>query len=417
MSTEFGSWFDSSAATGEGPESQFRHRLGPSLVVLTVNQHKSRHGPASHLNQIDMIRVPAITLNCPKRPTVLRDRPSQLLKIPNYRCFPRAEVGLRLDRLPPLLNMDIEFELRGALPLTAAISTLSPTGISVNPNKDVIDYYLSRGTRFQLVSIIMNCAYFELTDEGSYAGIPYSLRLLPATKRGTIDYQDAHILSVIDLEALPFQDDVYTGFNPFDGTWEMYGPYGLFAEKPDIPHFTDNIGFVIGQYLLATDTSPDEALMIGKVSSDPELHKRFHRFRSKRYYTPFTDTRPRAIWGSESPIELYLFQALLHRGLRPIPQVRIYRDGSIYASFHDMFRDDTFKNDTELATTPDLYFPEERVAVYCDSVSYHRGANAKQKDAEVSDRVRALGIKPLRISGRKIVHDLDAAVSDVLTHI
>eukprot|EP00456_Euglypha_rotunda_P033350 TRINITY_DN2584_c0_g1_i12.p1 TRINITY_DN2584_c0_g1~~TRINITY_DN2584_c0_g1_i12.p1 ORF type:complete len:314 (+),score=36.90 TRINITY_DN2584_c0_g1_i12:522-1463(+) len=313
--------------------------------------------------------------------------------------------------------MDIQFELRGIRPITQAISGLCPGGIEVNPNQDVIDYYLQRKTQFQLISVVMNCASFEQTEAGSYGGVPYSVRLFPATKRGGLDQRDISSVAFFDLEELPFDDTVFAGFDPFEGTWELVGAYSLFAAMPELPFFSDSIGFVIGQFFLATDSCPDDAIMAGPMKATPELWMRFHKFRSKRYYTPFADTKPRPIWGVESPIELYLFQALLGHGTRPIPQVRIYRDGSIYASFHDMFRDDVFKSDKELATTPDFYFPDKRVAVYCVSGQYHRSAKAKKKDDEISERVRTLGITPVRISGKAIIHDLDKAVSEVLAHL
>src|SRR5262245_6870758 len=140
---------------------------------------------------------------------MFRDRPPQLLDLPNYRNLPRGPLGIRLDRLPDLLNFDIDYELRGALPITERVSDLSPGGIDVQPNAAVIADYLARGATFQLISIIVNCACFIENNEGVYEGVPYSVRLLPATKNGNIDEQDANIISQFDLEDLPFNNDIY----------------------------------------------------------------------------------------------------------------------------------------------------------------------------------------------------------------
>lgn len=47
---------------------------------------------------------------------------------------------------------------------------------------------------------------------------------------------------------------------------------------------------------------------------------------------------------------------------------------------------------------------------------HHRGGKALIKDEQISERVRALGIKPVRVNG-KTIKDLDAAVAQVLAHL
>ena len=114
----------------------------------------------------------------------------------------------------------------------------------------------------------------------------------------------------------------------------------------------------------------------------------------------------------------YCYFLLLHRGLHPIPQVIILRDGSIYPSYHHMYQEKILPpHGSEIASTPDFYFPDHRVAVYCDSGMHHRGEKARHKDEKVSDRVRALGIKPVRVNGPDIVKDLDKAVETVISQL
>lgn len=73
-------------------------------------------------NRVMMVTQPRVI-------AMLRERPPQLLELPHYTYLPDAQVGVRLDCLPQLLNMDIDFELRGALPITGPISELSPKGL------------------------------------------------------------------------------------------------------------------------------------------------------------------------------------------------------------------------------------------------------------------------------------------------
>jgi very-short-patch-repair endonuclease len=72
---------------------------------------------------------------------------------------------------------------------------------------------------------------------------------------------------------------------------------------------------------------------------------------------------------------------------------------------------------SEIASTPDFYFPDKKIAVYCDSAMHHRGERARLKDEQVSDRVKALGIKPVRVWGPDIVKNLDKAVESVLAQL
>ncbi len=354
-------------------------------------------------------------LTISKGPDMLNNRPKELFEIPHYQGPPLTPVGVRMDGLPGYLNFDLQFELQGIRPNTQAVSDLSPEGLCVNPNQAVIDYYVKRKTKFQMIFVVFNCATFEGTDEGSHIGTPYSIRLFPATKRHHLDEREIRHVTLFNLEDLPIHETVYAGFDPFEGTWEISGPYGFIAQNRRA--FSDSVGFITGAYFLATDAELNDVLMPTPFHSEPELFIRFHKFRAKKYYTPFTDTRPRPVWGCESPIELYLFQALLHRGLHPIPQVLILRDGSIYPSYHHMYENRVFPNGDALASTPDLYFPDQRVAVYCDSAMHHRGGKARIKDEQISERVHALGIKPVRVNGKTIVKDLDAAVAQVLAHL
>lgn len=347
---------------------------------------------------------------------MLNDRPQQLFQISHYQGLPLAPIGIHLDWLPDLVKFNLHFELRGVRPITTTLIECYPSGITVNPTPEAIEHYRQNQTKFQLISVVINCAMFEAMEDGSHLGTPYSICLLPATKRGIVDERGVDAVTIFDLDDLPGNKFVYAGFDPFDGTWEVIGDYGLLSQNRDA--FSDGIGLIAGQFFLATDADLDDLVLPSPFASELDLFARYHKFRAKKYYTPFTDQRARQIWGCESPIELYFFQALLHRGLHPLPQVIILRDGSIYPSYHHMYEEKVLPpHGSEIASTPDFYFPDERVAVYCDSGMHHRGEKARVKDEQVSDRVRALGIKPVRVRGPDIVRNLDAAVEVVLSQL
>lgn len=347
---------------------------------------------------------------------MLKDRPQQLFQISHYQGFPTTPLGVNTDWLPDLLKFNIQFELQGVRPITTAVSDCYPGGITINPTPEAIEYYRAKKTRFQMISVVINCATFELMADGSHLGTPFSISLLPATKRGIVDERGIEAITMFNLENLPESNVMYAGFDPFDGSWEIIADYGLLVQNRKA--FSDGIGFIVGQYFLAIDADLQELVLPSPFSSNPALFARYHRFRAKKYYTPFTNKLARQVWGCESPIELYLFQAMLQRGLRPVPQVIILRDGSIYPSYHHMYEENILPpHGNEIASTPDFYFPEERVAVYCDSAIYHRSNKARLKDEQVTDRVSALGIKPVRLWGPDIVKNLDKAVEAVLTHL
>jgi hypothetical protein len=127
------------------------------------------------------------------------------------------------------------------------------------------------------------------------------------------------------------------------------------------------------------------------------------------FFTPFQNVEARKVWSAESPIELFLIQELARRGLFPQVQMLIMGDGSTFPSLYDLWKDIEFRHMPGLLTEADLFFPHQRVAVFCDSTRHHRGRKAREKDAAISERLRALSIASVRVPGGTIVRDLKAA--------
>jgi hypothetical protein len=115
------------------------------------------------------------------------------------------------------------------------------------------------------------------------------------------------------------------------------------------------------------------------------------------------------VWGAQSPIELFLFQELLGRGLSPILQVIMFDDGSIHPSLYDLWRDLELRHAPGHITEPDMYFPERKVAVFCDSAKHHIRTKEKAKDGAIDERLAKIGVASVRVPGPLIVKDLKAA--------
>jgi very-short-patch-repair endonuclease len=86
--------------------------------------------------------------------------------------------------------------------------------------------------------------------------------------------------------------------------------------------------------------------------------------------------------------------------------------GATFPSLYHLWQDIEFRHSTGLVTEADLYFPSQRVAIFCDGAHHSRGKQ-KIKDAAIGARLEALGIRAVRISGREINSNLPRAVSRV----
>ena len=61
-------------------------------------------------------------------------------------------------------------------------------------------------------------------------------------------------------------------------------------------------------------------------------------------------------------------------------------------------------------TIPDLAFPEDKIAVYCDGYKYHSNLDSFQKDRKQSRELQLQGWFVLRFSGSEILNDTDTVI-------
>jgi hypothetical protein len=114
-----------------------------------------------------------------------------------------------------------------------------------------------------------------------------------------------------------------------------------------------------------------------------------------------TERNQHSIWGAESPIELFLFQELMRRGVTPALQMLIYDEGSLHPSLNYMWSGVEFRHSPGLITESNMYFPEQKVAVFCDSTKYHWGAGQERRTRPPMHACRPLASHPCAFPGNR----------------
>jgi len=348
---------------------------------------------------------------------LINSRPKVLLDTEFYTELPSVPFRFDYSKLPSFLNIDL-LQLFGIMPKTKELIKNSQQGFFINPSAKEVEYYRKKETKFQIINVVANVHTFKLEGDTAIA-YPYSLSLIAGQKRGKPDTCSIDFLDKIGLDKINFSENCYTDYSPFLPVEEgFYAPIGMFFGKNSkVKSYTDTIGFILETFFLPTDTELDKALISGPHEFDQKIIDKYNKYRIKRYFKPFTDVRPRRIWGCDSPIELFLIQALAQRGVFPTIQTLIFKNGEVHDNFFEMIASKTFIKGDELLTEADLYFPDKKIALFCDSTKHHRTSKAKLKDENISNELNSLGIKSLRIQGREIVHDLENTVERILEEI
>lgn len=338
-----------------------------------------------------------------------------------YSEYPRGRnMDVDYTCLPPLLNFDFH-TLNGILPLTDSrfqfigknghADGKESTVVFVNPLPEEYEYYKSIGvTEFQAIQILVNFYAFEETEDGSLMGLPYSISLVPMEKNKKIDTWNIDLLKSFDLEKLCQEGGyVYTDYNPFKG-W--YG--GLVMSYPmfsDMGHkgYTDSVGFHWGMYFLSPIFDKKEVILSENSSFSKPMNAKYKKYKTQLYFKSFEDVIPRRIWGCDSPIELFLVQGLFLRNLKPDIQTCFFRNGVIATNYYKMQEDEIWAGEHEMITAADLYFPKEKVAIFCDGSEFHNS----EKDQKINASLNSLGIKTLRYTGKQITEELESVLDDI----
>src|SRR5215211_6061303 len=76
--------------------------------------------------------------------------------------------------------------------------------------------------------------------------------------------------------------------------------------------------------------------------------------------------------------------------LFPESQMLIMDDGATFPSWYHLWQGVEFRHSEGLVTAADLYFPTQRVAVFCDGGHHSRGKQ-KARDAAINAKLEAIG--------------------------
>ncbi|QNN42628.1 endonuclease domain-containing protein [Pedobacter roseus] len=292
------------------------------------------------------------------------------------------------------------------------MSILSPNSF-LRQSKKEIEYYKARNTQFQLIHVVANVHTFRQQEDNSLIAYPYAISLVLGQKRGLPEVTNIKFVEKINLEKLNQNSYVYTDLSPFKAVYEGFYAHISFIFGIEAEMYTDTVGFILETYLLPLDIKDEDIPMMGPQDIDPEAARKYDKYRIKRFFKPFKDVTPRRIWGCDSPIELFLIQGLASKNIFPVIQTLIFKNGEIFDNYH-MIEEKVFIKGDELITEVDLYFPEKKLAIFCDSTSFHRGKKNKDKDRLIDEELAKHGINVFRVMGKEIVDNLDGVLEDIL---
>lgn len=339
---------------------------------------------------------------------MIKNRPASLLADPAYGILPKLPLALDWSSVPELIRV-ATLDLGGIQPVTKAMAEAAGGTLRDKPSDGEVELFRERGTTFQLVSLVLSCVLAGEVD-GVLQVRPFAMTLIPASKRDKVQDATIDLVANLDVNAWLAAEPMYAGYDPFSGGWSLFGnlPGYMDGERKG---YLDEMGLVVDQFFLATELADGDEVLTMDIKMPPEQMKaRYEKHRRKLFFTPFKRVEARRVWGAETPIELFVIQALAKEKLFPACQMLIMSDGATFPSWYHLWNDVEFRHTDGLVTEADLFFPDERVAVFCDG-GFHLRRKQKAKDAIITEKLAAMGIRSVRITGDEIRKDLPKAVA------
>ncbi|MBR0948350.1 endonuclease domain-containing protein [Bradyrhizobium liaoningense] len=341
---------------------------------------------------------------------MIEDRPASLLADPAYGILPKLPLALDWSSVPELIRV-ATLDLGGVQPVTRAMAEAAGGTLHDKPSDGEVELFRKRGTNFQLVSIVLSCVPAGEVD-GVLQVRPFAMTLIPASKRDKVQESTIDLVAKLDVGGWLATEPMYAGYDAFSGGWSLFGNLSGYMDG-ERKGYLDEMGLVIDQFFLTTEQADDDEILTMDIKMPSEQMKaRYEKHRRKLFFTPFRQVEARRVWGAETPIELFVIQALAKEKLFPACQILIMTDGATFPSWYHLWNDVEFRHTDGLVTEADLFFSDERVAVFCDG-GHHARAKQKAKDAVITEKLAALGIRSVRIPGDEIRNDLPKAVARV----
>lgn len=227
---------------------------------------------------------------------MIENRPKHLLAQEDYKRLPTKPFAVDFESLPKLVRQALG-PLGGNQPMTGEMAKAAHGQLRDMPSNGEIELFKEKGSVFQMISLVLNIAHLKEGD-GTPVAIPYSLSLMPASKRGAVDERNIDLVSKLDAQkTLKEFEPCYAGFDPFSGDFGLYGPLHLFIGKKPFGCFLDELGIVIGQFFLANSYDPADVLEVAIGFPSERAEEKYRRHRAKLLYTPFTEIKPRRVGG------------------------------------------------------------------------------------------------------------------------
>lgn len=340
---------------------------------------------------------------------MIENRPKALLEDASYCTLPKTPLAVDWTSVPELVRVSM-LDLGGVQPLTKTMFEAAGGTLHDKPSDGEVALFKERGTQFQMVSVVLSTVAAGVTD-GVLRVKPFAVTLIPGSKRGAVQHASIDSVAKLDVAGWLKTEPMYSGYDPFTGDWSLYGnmPGYLDGKREG---FLDEIGIVADQFFLAADIGDDEIQTIDVGMPSEALKAKYVKHRNKLLFTPFTAVTARRVWGAETPIELFLIQALAKENLFPQSQMLIMEDGGTFPGWYHLWNDPKFRQSRGVVTDADLYFPTDRIAVFCDG-SHHSRKKNRERDAAINAKLEAVGIKAIRIPGSEIKFELPTAVTRV----
>ncbi|MFN3171375.1 MAG: hypothetical protein ACE37E_11890 [Hyphomicrobiales bacterium] len=329
---------------------------------------------------------------------------------PAYSILPKLPFSLDWSSVPEFIRITA-FNIGGVQPVTKAVTEAAGRVPYDKLSDGQVELFRKRGTHFQLVSLVLSCVPVgEANDVVKVQ--PFAMTLIPASKRGKVHEITIDLVEKLDVGAWLATEPVYGGYDPFSGGWSLFGNLPDYLNGKSSGHL-DEIGIVADQFFLATEVPDDDEVLYTDIEMPSErMRDRYEKHRRKLFFTPFERLEAGRVWGAETPIELFVLQALAREKLFPACQMLIMDDGATFPSLYHLWKNVEFRHADGLVTEADLFFSDQRVAVFCDG-GHHLRAKQKAKDTAITDKLATLDIRSVRISSDEIRHSLPAAINRV----
>jgi hypothetical protein len=152
---------------------------------------------------------------------MIKNRPTALLGDGAYCTLPKPPIALDWTSIPELIRVSM-LDLGGIQPITKEMAEAAGGTVYDKPSEREIELFRKRGTKFQLVSVVLS-----VVPAGEVDGVlqvrPFAVTLIPASKRGEVEHQTIDFVTQIDVSKWLDTQPAYTGYDPFSGEviiWE-----------------------------------------------------------------------------------------------------------------------------------------------------------------------------------------------------